>query len=128
MPQFAHLPPSTCPWVTMFRNRGKVTEEIIQKRDDISCYLTTSGHCIVSVELFSNISSPVMECGLDIPEVHVVLIIKPFGRLHDIIQAFGRAGRLSSEGLKKALCYTLWEGEYKMDYVIILPFRTINNI
>jgi superfamily II DNA or RNA helicase len=63
-----------------------------------------------------------MECGLDIPEVHIVLVIKPFGRLHDLIQAFGRAGRFSSEGLKRALCYTLWEGKSKMDGVITLPF------
>ena len=52
-----------------------------------------------------------MECGLNIPEVHVVIIIKPLTRLHDILQAFGRSGRLTVDGLKRALCYTLWEGE-----------------
>jgi superfamily II DNA helicase RecQ len=94
LPEYGHLTVDSSPWVTMFANRGCQSERFIRKRTDIWCYLTTT----------------VLEVGKHIPDVHWVVNIKPLCRLHDLLQAFGRSGRECCDGLKKAVCFTLWEG------------------
>jgi hypothetical protein len=49
--------------------------------------------------------------GVNIDRVNWIVCVKPLCRLHDILQAFGRSGRICSDGLKRAVCFTLWEGE-----------------
>ena len=94
LPEYGHLTVDSSPWVTMFANRGRQSERFIRKRTNVWCYLTTT----------------VLEVGKHIPNVHWVVNIKPLCRLHDLLQAFGRSGRECSDGLKKAVCFTLWEG------------------
>ena len=48
--------------------------------------------------------------GVNIDRVNWIVCVKPLcRRLHDILQAFGP--RICSDGLKQAVCFTLWEGE-----------------
>jgi hypothetical protein len=49
--------------------------------------------------------------GVNIDRVNWIVCVEPLCRLHDILQAFGRSGRICSDGLKRAVCFTLWEGE-----------------
>ena len=85
--------PSSCPWVVNFSGVGPVTTKSISNRKaDISLYLTTA----------------VMLMGLDLDDIEIIGMVRPFSSLHSIIQACGRGGRRSMEGRKKVAFFLLF--------------------
>ena len=51
-----------------------------------------------------------LECGVDIRDVSIVVLVQPYGRLHAIVQACGRCGRVDRDGrAKKSACVLLYE-------------------
>ena len=42
-----------------------------------------------------------LECGVDIRDVTIVILVQPYGRLHAIVQACGRCGRVNKDGTAK---------------------------
>ena len=81
-----HGKPKT--WIVNHSDVGKITKRELNKKIDcgeISLFCTTS----------------VMLCGIDMPQVDIVVIVRPFSHLGSNIQAGGRGGRLQSDGFKK---------------------------
>ena len=57
-----------------------------------------------------NCNVSVLECGVDIRDVTIVILVQPYGRLHAIVQACGRCGRVDRDGrAKKSACVLLYE-------------------
>ena len=70
--------PHTCPFVMNHSSVGPVTADNLRKRrESISLYIATS----------------VMLLGLDLQDIDIVGMIRPFNHCHDILQAAGRGGR-----------------------------------
>ena len=70
--------PLTCPFVMNHSSVGPITAENIRKRrSSINLYLATS----------------VMLLGLDLEDVDIIGMIRPFNHCHDLLQAAGRGGR-----------------------------------
>ena len=70
--------PLTCPFVMNHSSLGPITaDKLRQRRSSISLYLATS----------------VMLLGLDLEDIDIVGMIRPFNHCHDILQAAGRGGR-----------------------------------
>ena len=67
------------------------TKSIGDRRGEISLYLTTA----------------VMLMGLDLDDIEIVGMIRPFSSLHSVVQACGRAGR-SKNGRKKVAFFLLF--------------------
>ena len=85
--------PSSCPWVVNFSGVGPATaKSISDRKEEISLYLTTS----------------VMLMGLDLKDIEIVGMVRPFSTLHSIIQACGRGGRRSSKEMKKVAFFLLF--------------------
>ena len=86
--------PLTCPFIMNHSSVGPITADNIRKRRaSISLYLATS----------------VMLLGLDLEEVDIIGMIRPFNHCHDILQAAGRGGRkVESSGKRKVVFYLLF--------------------
>ena len=70
--------PLTCPFFMNHSSLGPITaDKLRQRRSSINLYLATS----------------VMLLGLDLDDIDIVGMIRPFNHCHDIIQAAGRGGR-----------------------------------
>ena len=70
--------PLTCPFVMNHSSLGPITADKLRQRiSNINLYLATS----------------VMLLGLDLDDIDIVGMIRPFNHCHDIIQAAGRGGR-----------------------------------
>ena len=66
------------------------------------------GVLVVTVEVVVDIA--VLECGVDIRDVTIVILVQPYGRLHAIVQACGRCGRVNKDKTaKKSACVVLYE-------------------
>ena len=85
--------PFTCPFVMNHSSIGPITAEHIRnRRSDISLYLATS----------------VMLLGLDLDDIDIVVMIRPFNHCHDILQAAGRGGRkLENAGKRRRVVFYL---------------------
>ena len=85
--------PFTCPFVMNHSSIGPLTvKHIRSRRSEISLYLATS----------------VMLLGLDLDDIDIVVMIRPFNHCHDIIQAAGRGGRkLEEAGKRKRVVFYL---------------------
>ena len=87
--------PLTCPFVMNHSSIGPITAENLRNmRSGISLYLATS----------------VMLLGLDLEEVDVIGMIRPFNHCHDLLQAAGRGGRKLGElgKRRKVVFYVLF--------------------
>ena len=70
--------PNTCPFVMNHSSVGPITADKLRKRrSSISLYISTS----------------VMLLGLDLEDIDIVGMVRPFNHCHDILQAAGRGGR-----------------------------------
>ena len=85
--------PLTCPFIMNHSSVGPITADNIRKRrSSISLYLATS----------------VMLLGLDLEEVDIIGMIRPFNHCHDILQAAGRGGRkVESSGKRRKVVFYL---------------------
>ena len=82
-----HLQGKTKPWAINHSDLGSRTKSELFSRmeaGEISLFITTS----------------VMLCGVDLPCVDIVVILRPFGHLGSFVQAGGRGGRIRSDGMK----------------------------
>ena len=93
LPEFAS-DPATCPWVMNFSAVGPATAKNIRDRgSEISLYLTTS----------------VMMMGINLENIQVVGMVRPFSMLHSLVHACGRGGRKTGEpGRDKVVFYLLF--------------------
>ena len=83
------------PYVQLSSSVAPLTEKTINGRSDISLFITTSK----------------MLLGVDVPDISVVIFLRPLNMLHYIIQGGGRGGRKTgiSNGLRKrVIVYILW--------------------
>ena len=85
--------PLTCPFIMNHSSVGPITADNIRKRRaSISLYLATS----------------VMLLGLDLEEVDIIGMIRPFNHCHDILQAAGRGGRkVENSGKRRKVVFYL---------------------
>ena len=84
--------PLTCPFVMNHSSVGPITADNIRKRrGDINLYLATS----------------VMLLGLDLSDIDVVGMIRPFNMCHDLVQAAGRGGRKLGNGQRRRVVFYL---------------------
>jgi hypothetical protein len=91
LPEFAE-DPATCPWVINFSSVGPATALSIRNREgEISLYLTTS----------------VMLLGINLQEIQIVGMVRPFGTIHSIVQACGRGGRRMGEEERQQVVFFL---------------------
>ena len=86
--------PETCPWVVNFSSVGPATALSIRNREgQISLYLTTA----------------VMLMGLDLHDIQIIGMVRPFAKLHSLVQACGRGGRrMDDQGRQKVVFYLLF--------------------
>ena len=86
--------PSSCPWVVNFSGVGPATAKSIRERgEEISLYLTTS----------------VMLMGINLANVQVIGMVRPFSMVHSLVQACGRGGRKTEDvGRQKVVFYLLF--------------------
>ena len=81
-----HLQGRAKPWAINHSDLGSRTKADLFRRmeaGEISLFITTS----------------VMLCGLDLPCVDIVVILRPFGHLGSCVQAGGRGGRIRPDGM-----------------------------
>ena len=85
--------PLSCPFVMNHSSVGPITADTLRKRrSSISLYLSTS----------------VMLLGLDLDEVDIIGMIRPFNSCHDLLQAAGRGGRkLGNSGMRRKVVFYL---------------------
>ena len=83
--------PNTCPFVMNHSSVGPITADKLRKRRaSISLYLSTS----------------VMLLGLDLEDIDIVGMVRPFNHCHDILQAAGRGGRkLGDLGMRRKVVF-----------------------
>ena len=82
-----HLQGKPKPWAINHSDLGSRTKSELFRRmeaGEISLFITTS----------------VMLCGVDLPCVDIVVILRPFGHLGSCVQAGGRGGRMRPDGMK----------------------------
>ena len=82
-----HLQGKAKPWAINHSDLGSRTKSELFRRmeeGEISLFITTS----------------VMLCGVDLPCVDIIVILRPFGHLGSCVQAGGRGGRIRSDGMK----------------------------
>ena len=86
--------PSSCPWVVNFSSVGPATAKSISSRKgDISLYLTTA----------------VMIMGIDLLDIQIIGMVRPFSMLHNLVQACGRGGRKTEmTGRQRVVFYLLF--------------------
>ena len=79
-----------CPFVMNHSGIGPITAESYRhRRETINLYLTTS----------------VMLLGLDLSDISIVGMVRPFNMCHDILQAAGRGGRNLGNGFRKRVLF-----------------------
>ena len=102
LPELAENP-HNCPWVMNHSGIGPITAECIrQRKNEISLYLSTS----------------VMLMGLDLTDIDIVGMVRPFNMCHYLVQAAGRGGRNMGNGLRrKVLFYCLFNNNDIADNV-----------
>ena len=84
--------PSTCPWVVNHSSIGLATAQSIRSRGgEISLYLSTA----------------VMLMGIDLKDIEVVVMVRPFSMLHSMVQACGRGGRKMIDKFRKRVIFYL---------------------
>ena len=84
--------PSTCPWAVNFSSVGPATALSIRNRQkEITLYLTTS----------------VMLMGIDLADIQIIGMVRPFGTIHSIVQACGRGGRNTGDDLRQKVVFYL---------------------
>ena len=84
--------PSTCPYVMNHSAIGPITAKTIHSRSDISLFLSTL----------------VMLLGLDLDDIDIIVMFRPFNHCHDILQAAGRGGRkLQIDGKRRKVVFSL---------------------
>ena len=86
---------SDSPFVQLSSSVAPLTEKTINEREDIKLFITTSK----------------MLMGVSVPEIAVIIFLRPFNMLHYILQGGGRGGRRtgSNDGLRqKVIVYILW--------------------
>ena len=77
---------------------GKVTIEKIRERSQ-----DPNGN------IFLFVTTSVMLLGLNIKDIHIVILFSPFGSLNSLLQAGGRSGRRCENGTRnKSVVYTLF--------------------
>ena len=93
LPEFCK-DPSKCPWVVNFSSIGPVTASSIRDREgEISLYLSTA----------------VMLMGIDLSNIQIVGMVRPFENLHSLVQACGRGGRRTgAKGRQKVVFFLLY--------------------
>ena len=86
--------PSSCPWVVNFSSVGPATAKSISSRQgDISLYITTA----------------VMIMGIDLSDIQIIGMARPFSMLHSLVQACGRGGRKTEmRGRQRVVFYLLF--------------------
>ena len=106
LPEFAE-DPSTCPWVVNFSAIGPATALSIRNRaGEIKLYLTTA----------------VMLMGIDLQDIQIIGMVRPFGSIHSIVQACGRGGRKTGEmGRQQVVFYLLFNNSDISENVDISP-------
>ena len=84
--------PSKCPWVINFSSVGPATARSIRDREsEITLYLTTA----------------VMLMGIDLADIQVIGMVRPFSTIHSIVQACGRGGRNLGDGKRQKVVFYL---------------------
>lgn len=84
--------PSKCPWVVNFSSVGPATALSIRSREnEITLYLSTA----------------VMLMGIDLTDIQVIGMVRPFGTIHSIVQACGRGGRNMGENKRQKVTFFL---------------------
>ena len=86
---------SDSPFVQLSSSVSPLTEKTINDREDIKLFITTSK----------------MLMGVSVPEIAVIIFLRPLNMLHYILQGGGRGGRRtgSNDGLRqKVIVYILW--------------------
>ena len=86
--------PAKCPWVVNFSAVGQATAKSIRERQgEITLYLTTA----------------VMMMGVNLENVQIVGMVRPFSMPHYLVQAAGRGGRKMAEiGRQRVVFYLLY--------------------
>ena len=99
--------PSTCPWVVNFSGVGPVTAKSIRERSgEISLYLTTA----------------VMMMGINLENIQIVGMVRPFSMIHSLVQACGRGGRKTNEaGRQRVVFFLIYNRSDISDSVDISP-------
>ena len=83
---------STCPWAVNFSSVGSATALSIRNRQkEITLYLSTA----------------VMLMGIDLADIQIVGMVRPFGTIHSIVQACGRGGRNTGEDVRQKVVFYL---------------------
>jgi len=83
------------PFVQVTSSVGPITESMIEKRNDISLYISTTK----------------MLMGVDIPGIAIVIFLRPLNMVHYIAQGAGRGGRRlgDNSGMRqRVVAYLLW--------------------
>ena len=93
MPWFKNV--SDSPFVQVTSSVAPITEAKIQERQDIKLYVSTTK----------------MLMGVNVPDISVVIFLRPLNMLHYVAQGAGRGGRRSGDnsGLRnRVVTYLLW--------------------
>ena len=93
MPWFKDV--GEAPFVQVTSSVGPITESMIEKRNDISLYISTTK----------------MLMGVDIPGIAIVIFLRPLNMVHYIAQGAGRGGRRlgDNSGMRqRVVAYLLW--------------------
>ena len=94
MPQFGILG-ADVPWVILHADVGPITLTIkeVLERPDVSLYL----------------GSTFVGTGIDYPGIEIVVILEPQTEIDDLVQIFGRSGRMTPQGIQtKCVCYLVY--------------------
>ena len=99
--------PSSCPWVINFSAVGPATaKSIASRKGEITLYLTTA----------------VMMMGLDLEDIKIIGMIRPFSTMHSLVQACGRGGRKTEViGRQRVVFYLLFNKSDISENVDISP-------
>ena len=97
--------PAKCPWVVNFSAVGQATAKSIRERTgEITLYLTTA----------------VMIMGVNLENIQIVGMVRPFSMPHSLVQAAGRGGRKMVEiGRQRVVFYLLYnKAPFKYDMLL----------
>ena len=92
MPQFGVLG-ADGPWVILHADVGPITIKEVLERQNVSLY----------------IGSTFVGTGIDYPGIEIVVILEPQTEIDDLVQIFGRSGRMTAQGVQtKCVCYLVY--------------------
>ena len=81
------------PWVILHADVGPITIKEVLERPDVSL----------------NIGSTFVGTGIDYPGIEIVVILEPQTEIDDLVQIFGRSGRMTPQGVQtKCVCYLVF--------------------